>query len=165
MKYAIRIICFFLFISSSAQNDTNTNREIKKVTEKVIDIVSVEKGEKPDWKEFEKLFLPKAQIVFLNPYNDGKAVSLKPSQMKRNPGKGYVENGFSSKALGYRVEIFNDVAHVFQAYEWTYHNDDYIERGVSTYQFVKVENRWLIMSISFSKETESSQIPSWLLNE
>jgi len=160
MKHTIGLLLILTCCSNSfAQSFEKACQTPEGITNLLLEIISVEKGEAADWKTFKKLFLPKATIMFADPDKYQEPICLKVRQIKKNFNRGYIENGFTEKPLGYHVDQFNNLAQVFQAYESVYGNGENYERGVNAYQLVFRDNRWWISAITYSIETENTKIP------
>ena len=114
------IICLALFLPSdfTVQVDTIAVKTIKGITDKMLNLISVDIDEEVDWNEYRNLFLPSALKISVNPN------ALKGSQVRsrnleefvRSAGPSYPRDGFEEYAIGLTVNQFNGVANAFQSF-------------------------------------------------
>lgn len=71
------------------------------------------------------------------------------------------ENGFYEKELHKVTERFGPIAHVFSSYESFRTEADTAPfmRGINSIQLMHSGDRWIIINIYFTQETEENPIP------
>ncbi|EDM80331.1 hypothetical protein PPSIR1_11165 [Plesiocystis pacifica SIR-1] len=67
--------------------------------------------------------------------------------------------GFTERELTRRTEVFADVAQVFSTYERSAEAEG-VRRGVNSMAMVKDGERWWIVSLSWTDETDDGPLPS-----
>ncbi|MGX1930106.1 hypothetical protein [Flagellimonas sp. 2504JD4-2] len=140
---------------------------VEETVNKMLEIISVDVGEEPDWKEYRNLFLPTAQKILLNPKAKNPAnrvQSFTVEEFIRYVGPLYGRDGFDEKVLGLSINEFNGVANVFQSYHAKNLKGTYDKKGINSYQLVRMDGRWWIASTTWATETEENKIPEKYLN-
>lgn len=178
-KYLTIIILFLLSLNLSAQFKFKKD-EKKEVPEQTVDssvvlsldstikslydVISGEKGEKRNWGQFKLLFTPEAKLIPAgkDKYQDLKINYLSPEDYIKNSGKWLVKNGFHEKEISRRVTTFGNIAHVFSTYESFYSKEDTAPfmRGINSIQLFNDGERWWIVNILWTNETEENPIPT-----
>lgn len=129
----------------------------------LYEVISAEKGEDRNWKQFKFLFYPEAKLIAtgMNADYEYKAKYLTPQQYIKNSEEWLKINGFIEKEIHRKVNAFGNIAHVFSTYE-SYHGKDDKEpfmRGINSIQLINDEDRWWIVNIFWAQETEEQPIP------
>ncbi len=141
---------------------------VEETVNKMLELISVEIGEEPDWIEYRDLFLPTAQKIVVNPKAKNPANRIRSFTLEefiRYVGPLYGRDGFKEVPLGLTINEFNGTANVFQAYHAQNLKGTYDKKGINNYQLVWVNNRWWIASTTWATETEAMPIPSKYLTE
>lgn len=137
----------------------------------LYDSVSFAVGETPAWARFRSLFHPTAVMARVDPRQ-----TAQPPEQREAPAvristiEDYVartttaiESGtlkaFKEHELTRRTEVFADVAQVFSTYERSADAGE-VRRGVNSLAMVKDGDRWWIVSLSWTDETDDGQLPS-----
>ncbi|RYC50983.1 hypothetical protein [Flagellimonas olearia] len=126
-------------------------------------VISGEKGEERDWELFRYLYYPRAQMVASgkNPEGQVGARYLTPGEYISNSGDWLLTNGFFEDEIHRTTEQFGPIAHVFSTYE-TFHSRTEAEsfmRGINSIQLLYTGERWWVMNIFWTQETEENPIP------
>ena len=135
------------------------------IVKEVFAQVSTKPGEKIDLKAFGNLFLPNARFTVL--YQDDsfpepyETVTLE--EFKELLTDEYYQKGFTQYELGKRVDQFNGIAQVFQSFEGR-DSDGYEERGIASYQLIYLEDRWWILSVLWTGNSNGVKIPKQYLD-
>ena len=66
--------------------------------------------------------------------------------------------GFEEVEIGRVVDEYRNIAQVFQTFEATEGNT-HLERGITSYQLVRVGERWRIVSLVWTMESTGDPIP------
>ena len=136
------------------------------IVKEVFAQVSTQPGEKIDLEAFSNLFLPNARFTVL--YQDDsfpepyETVSLE--EFKELLTDEYYQKGFTQYELGKRVDQYNGIAQVFQSYEGK-DSDGYEERGIASYQLVYLKDRWWILSVLWTGDSNGVKIPKQYLDD
>ena len=179
MKKILLIIFGTLCLSVSAQK-TSKETQDKETVEFTVDstvvlsiddtikalytAISGEKGEARNWKQFKFLFKPNAKLIPAgkDKYNFSKVNYLSPEDYIKNSGKWMLKNGFHEKEISRRINKFGPIAHVFSTYESYQSKTDNIPfmRGINSIQLFNDGERWWIINIMWTNETEENIIPT-----
>lgn len=161
------IISLYFPLLLISQTDTTAVKSIEGITDKMLEIISGDIDEPRDWDEFRNLFLPTAQLFFINPSAppSKQIIPLTIEDFIKRVGSIYVKDGFEEYKIGLRVDEFNGIANVFQSYYCKNLKGTYEERGINSYQLIYADNRWWIASSTFANETEDYPIPKEYLDD
>ncbi len=131
----------------------------------VLASISGDKGVERDWVRFRNLFLPTAQLNVVFHRNDSSWVKINTiPEFIAKAGTWYMDNGFHEYAYKNKVDVFGNIAHVFQSYGASIANEGEIERGINSFQLVYDQGRWWIVNLIWDSETETVKIPERYLN-
>ena len=139
--------------------------------------VSFVSGEQPAWDRFRSLFDPRALLVRIDP----RVTTLPASEREQSSDPPVVlssieeyiarthsaiEGGsltaFTERELTRRTEVFADLAQVFSTYERSAAAGD-VRRGINSLSLVKDGERWWIVSLCWTDETDAGPLPSHYL--
>lgn len=151
------VLLAILFLSTASFSQSNNEYEkdvssIENITEAMLASISGEKGQKRDWRRFENLFLPTAQLNAI--FNKGDSSWLKVNTLEHfidKAGTWYEDNGFREYAISNKVEKFGNIAHVFQTYGAEYQGGK--ETGVNSIQLAYDKGRWWIVNVIWDSES------------
>lgn len=154
------VLLMLVSISALAQDRKSTAYEsIDGILYELLDQISIEKGEKMDTAAIRKLFHPTAQFTVLmhlefGPY--AESVSLDDFlDMLTDP---YYEDGYLEKEIHKLVDEYNGIAQVFQSF-YGKDSEGIEERGINSYQLARYQDRWWIVSLLWTLETDKEVIP------
>ena len=154
------------------QNKTTTERDSAKwksiesvktidgILDKMLKIINRENGEQCDTATFRKLFLPTAHFT-VHMHSDSfprpiETVSLDEFiELISDP---YYGEGFEEKELNKIVDVYNDIAHVFQVYR-VRDSDGIEETGLNSFQLIYFKERWWIVSVMWTGNSNGVQVP------
>ena len=148
--------------ATTARTQEVKYQTVEETVNKMLELISVEIGEDPDWAEYRNLFLPTAQKTIVNPKAKNPANRVRSFSLEefiRYVGPLYGRDGFKEIPLGLTVNEFNGTANAFQAYHAQNLKGTYDKKGINNYQLVWVNDRWWIASTTWSTETEEMPIP------
>ena len=156
-------------ISITIQAQENTDKYLNKVQsldstiESLYAVISGEKGVARDWELMKYLFHPDAKLIPSGKNKDGvyRARFMTANDYIQSSGQWLVDNGFFEKEI-YRVEnTFGNITQVFSTYESFHSEADSTPfmRGINSIQLLNDGNRWWIINIYWTQETEASPIP------
>ena len=156
---------------------TNAQTPIEMYTEKVQSmdstlstlyaVISGEKGEERDWELFRFLFHPDAKLIPSGKNEAGVHLAryMSPEDYVKGSGKWLVENGFFEKEIHRSVHTFGNISKVFSTYESFRSEADTapIMRGINSIQLLNDGERWWIINIYWTQESEENPIPKEFL--
>ena len=126
-------------------------------------VISGEKGEERDWELFRYLFKPDAKMIptWKNPANVTSAKYMTPEDYIERSGPWLVENGFIEKEIYRTSNTFGPISQVFSTYEcYNSVNDEKpFMRGINSIQLLYDNNRWWVVNIYWTQESEDNPIP------
>lgn len=122
-------------------------------------------GESYQWDRFRSLFLPSARLIPNTEQTGGEFRVLAVQEFiawvdGATQVGGPDDEGFREEALSNTVERYGDIAHVFSSYRrrfWS--EDEVLGRGINTFQLVRHDGRWWIVSIAWDEESGAGPIP------
>ncbi|SEQ85402.1 hypothetical protein SAMN05421824_2494 [Hyunsoonleella jejuensis] len=175
-KLVFLLSCFTIAIHAQEAKKKEENSEKKefvvdstkvltldKTIKTLYDVISAEKEEERNWKQFKFLFYPDAKLIPTGMNQDYvyKAKYLTPQEYIKNSQKWLKMNGFIEKEIYRTVNTFGNIAHVFSTYESFYSKKDEkpFMRGINSIQLIYDEDRWWIVNIFWAQETEEQPIP------
>ena len=127
-------------------------------------VISGEKGEARDWDLMRYLFHPDAKLIPSGKTKEGlfKARYLSTEDYISSSGKWLVENGFFEKEIHRTVNTFGNITQVFSTYEAFKSEADKepFLRGINSIQLLNDGNRWWIINIYWTQESEENPIPA-----
>ncbi len=132
--------------------------------ENLYGVISGEKGETRDWDLFRYLFKPDAKLIPSGKNKAGKIGSryMTPDDYIQSSGKWLFENGFFEKEIFRKTETFGNMTQVFSTYESFHSESDEkpFMRGINSIQLLNDGERWWIINIYWTQETEENPLPS-----
>ncbi len=140
---------------------------IDSIMNAVYDVISGPAGEARDWDRFRSLFIDGARLIPRSAKAPGGAVVWSPQDYIDKAGAGLEQNGFFESEIGRKVDQYGDIAQVFSAYEAKRKADDAepFMRGVNSFQLMKHEGSWRVVTIFWQAETPDNPVPAELLEK
>jgi hypothetical protein len=128
----------------------------------VYDVISGPAGQRRNWDRMRSLFTADARLMPLGPR--GLRIGGVEDYIAAS-GPQLEERGFIEREIGRVTEEYGGIAHVFSAYEARASADGpVIMRGINSFQLVRHDNRWWVVSIMWQPETPQNPIPARYLN-
>ena len=124
----------------------------------VYDVISGPPGAKRDWNRMRSLFTSNARLMPLaaNGLRSGTVDDYISSS-----GPSLERDGFFEQEIARKVEQYGDIAHVFSTYQARRTADGPVFlRGVNSFQLVRHNGRWWVVSIMWQHETPQNRIPT-----
>jgi len=148
-----------LFLAAvAAQPAPNADlAEIDKTVLAVYDVISGPPGQKRDFERMRSLFAPGATMKAIGP--KGLRGGTVEDYISRNAAV-LEKEGFTEKELGRKVELWGNLATVWSSYDGRTANGSFHERGINSFQLVKVDGKWLVASILWQEETPANPLPA-----
>jgi hypothetical protein len=126
----------------------------------VYEVISGPPGQKRDFERMRGLFAPGATLRATGP--TGLRGGSLEDYISRN--KDVLEReGFTERELGRRVEIWGGLATAWSAYDGRTASGSFHERGINSFELVKIDGKWLIASILWQEETPQNPLPAQLI--
>jgi len=147
-----------LLAGAAAQPAANADlAEIDKAVHAVYDVISGPPGQKRDFDRMRALFAPGATLKAIGP--KGLSGGTVEDYITRNSAI-LEKEGFTERELGHRVELWGNLATVWSSYDGRTANGSFHERGINSFQLVKVDGKWLVASILWQEETPAFPLPA-----
>lgn len=134
---------------------------IDAVIDGVYAIISGPPGQKRDFDAMRAMFAPGATLKVISP-RGVRGGGLE--DYIRQSGPILEKEGFTETELGRRVELYGNLAHVWSSYAGRTASGSFNERGINSFQLVRVDGRWLVASILWQEETPQYPLPADMLN-
>ena len=122
----------------------------------VYDVISGPPGQKRDFDKMRAMFAPGATMKAIGP--KGLRGGTVEDYISRNSAI-LEKEGFTERELGRRVEIWGGLATAWSAYDGRTANGSFHERGINSFQLVKVDGKWLVASILWQEESKEFPLP------
>jgi hypothetical protein len=126
----------------------------------VYDVISGPPGQKRDFDRMRSLFAPGATLKAIGP--KGLHGGSLEDYITRNAAI-LEKEGFTERELGRRVELWGGLATVWSAYDGRTANGSFHERGINSFQLVKIGGKWVVASILWQEETPDNPLPANLI--
>jgi hypothetical protein len=126
----------------------------------VYKVISGPAGQKRDFDRMRSLFAAGATMKAIGP--KGLRGGTLEDYINRNR-EALERDGFTEQELGRRVELWGGLAIAWSAYDGRTANGSFHERGINSFQLVKVDGKWLVASILWQGETREHPLPADLV--
>ncbi|HWJ58244.1 MAG TPA: hypothetical protein VNR68_01155 [Sphingomicrobium sp.] len=126
----------------------------------VYDVISGPPGQKRDFDRMRAMFAPGATMKAIGPKG------LRGGTVEDYIGRNSTileKDGFTERELGRRVEVWGGLATAWSAYDGRTANGNFQERGINSFQLVKVDGKWLVASILWQEATSENPLPTDLI--
>ena len=127
----------------------------------VYEVISGPPGQKRDFDRMRSLFAPGATMKAIGPKGlHGGSVE---DYIARD--RDILEReGFTERELGRRLQVWGGLATAWSSYDGRTANGSFHERGINSFELVKIDGKWLIASILWQEETPEFPLPRDLDN-
>lgn len=126
----------------------------------VYEVISGPPGQKRDFDRMRTLFAPGATMKAIGP--KGLHGGTVEDYISRN--KDILEKmGFAERELGRRTEVWAGLATAWSAYDGRTADGSYHERGINSFQLVRIGGKWLVASILWQEATPDNPLPPNLI--
>lgn len=124
--------------------------------------LAVEEGEAPDYNALREAFTPDA--IFIN-FRFDTAIIINLDQFvagfRKAVETGRIKSFREVETFG-KTEGFGKIAHRISAYATYLNNPDTVyERGVNSFQLIRLDDGWKINSVTWDVEKEGQPIPDY----
>lgn len=153
-----------------SQNEEATTKQYQEsvtsldhILENLYAVISGEKGEARDWDHFRYLFHPEAKLIPSGQRKDGSigAQFWTVEDYISKAGDYLVQQGFYELEIHRETDSFGNMTQVFSTYE-SYHSASDAQpfsRGINSIQLMFDGERWWILNIYWTAESEDNPIP------
>jgi hypothetical protein len=122
----------------------------------VYAVISGPPGQRRDFDHMRSLFAPNALLRVITP-NGVRGGTLDDYITRSGPV--LEREGFTEHELRRRVEVYGNLATVWSSYDGRTATGSFHERGINSFQLVKVGGRWLVASILWQEEGTQFPLP------
>jgi hypothetical protein len=150
-------------VSAQADPDAATAEGLVRA---LYDRVSSEPGTTPDWDDVRSAFLPQAIVVLRTSRDSTTVFTLEGfvqdfvNFIERANVK---ETGFRERVVKTQATVFGDLAHVLVLYEAQITGSPRPpQQGVDSFQLIRRQSRWWIVSVTNELPNPSRPIPAEL---
>ena len=119
-------------------------------------VISGPAGQKRDFDKMRSLFAPNALLRVITPKGI-RGGDLDNYIAKSGPI--LEKEGFNEHELGRRTEVYGNLATVWSSYDGRTQSGSFHERGINSFQLVKVDGKWLVASILWQEEGTPAVFP------
>ena len=126
----------------------------------VYQVISGPPGQKRNFERMRSLFAPGATLKAIGP--KGLSGGSLEDYISRN-AEVLEKEGFTERELGRRVEVWGGLATAWSAYDGRTANGSFHERGINSFQLVKIDGKWLVASILWQEATPENPLPANLI--
>ncbi len=128
------------------------------------DIVTVPKGQMPDWARDHTLYIKDIRFVEMHE-KDGKPIPhIVSHQQFADESAGIASEGFSEQEIHRVTERLGNIAHVWSTYESRRTKDGpVIARGINSIELFWDGQRWWIANAIWDQESPTKPIPKEFL--
>ncbi len=126
----------------------------------VYEVISGPPGQKRDFDKMRSYFAAGATMKAIGP--KGLRGGTLEDYIGRN-AEILEKEGFTERELGRRVEVWGGLATAWSAYDGRTANGSFHERGINSFQLVKVDGKWVVASILWQEETPENPLPADLI--
>jgi hypothetical protein len=159
---SILLVCITTIAFPQQKDYSADVKSIEAITTALYDVISGEKGNARDWARFKNLFTSDARLIPTFTNKEGKATyrSITPAEYEVSFTKSIPQRGFFEREVSSVKEEYGNIVHVFSTYETTEEkNGNVTMRGINSIQLLKTEDRYYIMNIFWSAETDKNPLP------
>ena len=138
-------------------------KDIDTLIKALYDSICGPPGKERKWDQMRPLFFDRAHMIRTDVLENGspQAVVRDVEEYIESTKGFFDQKGFYEWEVARRTDLFGNVAHVFSTYEARFNPDDPepFKRGINSIQLMHTGDRWMVMNIYFTQETEENPIP------
>jgi hypothetical protein len=163
------VLPFVLFASISvaaAPPDEAAFETPEDLVNALYDAVTFEAGHTPDWDWVKSMFIDEGIVVLRTSKDETTIFSVEgfvADFVRFIEGSGVEKTGFVEKILRTKPMVLGDIAHVLVLYEaWIPGGERPPQQGVDSFQLIRKNGRWRIVSITNEIPTPQRPVPAEL---
>ncbi|MBV9528387.1 DUF4440 domain-containing protein [Sphingomonas sp.] len=150
MKVALALAAGALFATPVAAKPSAADlAAIDQTMHDVYAVISGPAGQKRDFDKMRSLFAPNALLRVIT--DKGIRGGDLDNYIAKS-GPILEKEGFTEHELGRRTEVYGNLATVWSSYDGRTQSGSFHERGINSFQLVKVDGKWLVASILWQEE-------------
>lgn len=161
-SFPLVIIIIFVSHLSFSQKYEKDVKSIESIMSALTEVISGSATEERDWERFLFLFSEDAKLIPTQRSAKGD-VSYKywtPEEYMEMYKENRGGTAFYEQELFRITEQFGNIAHCFSTYAVRTEKNGPIERrGINSIQLLKGKDRWYIMSVFWSNESDNEKLP------
>jgi len=166
---ALIALLTLVFVGQTAPTSPpDADESAEQVVLELYDLVTTEAGQTPDWDAVRALFVEQAVIVLrtsrekLTVFDVDGFVADFVAFIEQ---AGVERTGFTERVLATRVTAFGDIAHVLVLFDSQILGSGRPpNQGVDSFELMRSEGRWRIVSITNERPSEAHPIPEGLFD-
>lgn len=167
-KLTILYACFLFPLFSQGQQEKYSQdvTSIDAIIHAIYDVISGPADQPRDWERFRFLFADDAKLIPTKKQDNGQV-----TYRYWSPGdyvKMFTANrtAFFERELNRVTEEYGNIVHVFSTYETkTDPGGPVTNRGINSFQLLKDDDRYYIMTIFWSAESDGFELPGKYLQK
>ncbi len=147
---------------SFAQKYQKDVQSIESIMAAVTEVISGSADQERDWERFKHLFSEDAKLIPTQKTDAGEVLYnyWTPQEYVDMYKKNRDGTAFYEQELFRITESFGSIAHCFSTYSVRTEEDGEVERrGINSIQLLKTKDRWYIMNIFWSNESQDERLP------
>lgn len=158
MKLLVCAVAVSVLIPFAMANDSDS---IDSAVRACYDVISGPAGTR-DWARFHSLFADGARLIPIRTTPQGSSPAvMTPEEYEKRAGATFEKAAFYESEVSHRVETFGNIAHVFSTYESRRApGEKPFARGINSFQLIKTDSGWKIMTILWDTEREGNPLPA-----
>lgn len=129
----------------------------------VYEVISGPPGQKRDFDRMRAMFAPGAQLRVITPDRGIRGGDIE-AYIKAS-GPILEKEGFTERELNRRVEVYGNLATAWSSYDGRTASGSFHERGINSFQLVKIDGKWLVASILWQEEGKRFPLPKDMIRK
>ncbi|WP_296620974.1 hypothetical protein [Marivirga sp.] len=162
-KLSLLVLTIFTTNSLIAQKYQKDVQSVESIMSALTEVISGPADQERDWERFKFLFSEDAKLIPTQKNEAGEIVYnyWTPQEYIGMYNKDRGGTAFYEEELFRITESFGNIAHCFSTYVVRTEENGKIERrGINSIQLLKGKDRWYIMNVFWSNESEREKLPS-----
>ncbi len=155
-----------LSLSPAVASDESAFETPEGLVNALYDAVTFEAGQTPDWDWVKSMFIDEGIVVLRTSREETTVFSVDgfvADFVRFIEGSNVIKTGFVEKILRTKPMVLGDIAHVLVLYEaWIPGGERPPQQGVDSFQLIRKEGRWWIVSITNEIPTPERPVPAEL---
>jgi len=163
LKFTFLFLTIFSTQSLFAQNYQKDVESVEAIMSALTDVISGPADKERDWERFKYLFSENAKLIPTQKSESGDVAYSywTPQEYVNMYKKNRGGTAFYEQELYRITESFGNIAHCFSTYAVRTEKNGTIERrGINSIQLLKGKDRWYIMNVFWSNETDDEKLPA-----
>jgi hypothetical protein len=155
-------------VFSQTKDYSSDVKSVESTIAALYEVISGEKGEARDWDRFKNLFTADAKLIptFTNKEGSVAYRAITPAEYETSFTKNIPQRGFFEREISNITESYGNIVHVFSTYETREEKEGKVTmRGINSIQLLKSNERFYVVNVFWSSETEKSPLPQKYLGK